>query len=346
MAKKNKFSGQGGLFDDFFNEPEVDGQSLTVEPPKPKAEAKPAPAEKPAPKPEPKPEPEPKPAEPEQPTRGLRYMSFGSGSSGNCSYVGTPEGGILIDAGIEVEKVMESLDANGVTPEMVKAICLTHDHCDHVRHVYAIVRKYKHIRVYCTMKLMNGMLRRHKISNRIKDYQELIFQETPFKIGALRLTPFVVPHDGTDNFGFFIEYGTQKMAIATDLGHIGPRAHHYISQSQYVVLESNYDREMLDAGYYPAYLKNRIRATNGHLDNEDAANFVASICKQGVLKYLFLCHLSNDNNTPEIARKVMTTALLGAGVSVGDGSDALSERGKDIQLVILPRYDCSSLYIF
>ena len=77
----------------------------------------------------------------------LRFISFGSGSSGNCSYVGTENGGVLIDAGVDYEKVFDTLRANGVTPNMVKGVCLTHDHSDHIRYAYGIARKYNHIRI-------------------------------------------------------------------------------------------------------------------------------------------------------------------------------------------------------
>ncbi|MDE6805550.1 MAG: MBL fold metallo-hydrolase, partial [Muribaculaceae bacterium] len=103
-------------------------------------------------------------------TRVINYMSFGSGSSGNCSYVGTRHGGFLIDAGVKAEDVMMTLKANGVRMENVKGILLTHDHSDHVKYAYTLLRANKHMRLFCTNRVLNGVLRRHGISKRIKDY--------------------------------------------------------------------------------------------------------------------------------------------------------------------------------
>lgn len=277
-------------------------------------------------------------------TPALRFMSFGSGSSGNCSYVGTENGGILVDAGVDYENVIEKLRLNGVTPNMIKGVCLTHDHSDHIRYAYAICRKYKHIRIYCTNRALNGILKRHNVSRRIKEYHQPIFKEIPFKLGDLTVTAFDVPHDGLDNVGFFIEYGESKFAIATDLGEVTVRAHHYMSQADFLVIEANYDLEMLENGTYAEYLKNRIKLRTGHLDNEDTARFVSEIYTEK-LRNIFLCHLSNDNNTPDKAVSVVKAALEAKGVTVGTAQGAPEDYDKDVQLMALPRYDCSPWFM-
>ena len=274
----------------------------------------------------------------------MRFISFGSGSSGNCSYVGTETSGILVDAGVDVDKVFATLAQNGVMPSMVKGLCLTHDHGDHIRYAYKISRKYKHIRIYCTPRVLNGILRRHNISRRIKDYQEPIFKEIPFTLAGMKITAFEVSHDGSDNAGFMIEYDDNKFVLATDLGCISDRADFYMKQANYLMIESNYDAGMLDKGTYPEYLKNRIRAANGNLDNKIASSFVADNYSSE-LKYIFLCHLSHDNNTPEIAKQEMVSALAAKGVTVGEGEGSLSDRTKDVQLVALPRFDPSSWFV-
>ena len=277
-------------------------------------------------------------------TPALYFMSFGSGSSGNCSYVGTDNGGILIDAGVDYETVFEKLRLNGVTPNMVKGVCLTHDHSDHIRFAYGIARKYKHIRIYCTNRSLNGILKRHNVSRRIKEYHQPIFKEIPFKLGDLTITPFEVPHDGLDNVGFFVEHGESKFVAATDLGEVTARARHYMSQADFLMIEANYDLEMLENGSYPEHLKNRIKLSTGHLDNADTARFIDEIYSQK-LRYIFLCHLSNDNNTPEKAVSAVRSALEGKGVSVGDAMGAIEDYDKDVQLMALPRYDCSPWFI-
>lgn len=274
----------------------------------------------------------------------LQFASFGSGSSGNCSYLGDDNGGVLIDAGVDPEHVFDSLRRNGVSPSMVKGIVLTHDHSDHVRYAYGIVRRYKHIRIYCTPRMMNGILRHHNISRRIKEYQEPVFKEIPFKVAQFKFTAFETSHDATDNMGFMVEADGKRFVVATDMGVITERAEHYMSQAEYLMIESNYDLEMLNGGKYPEYLKNRVRGEKGHLDNTVAAQFVASHYSPQ-LKYVFLCHLSNDNNTPEIALQCMRQALEGAGATVGDASNSTEMRQRDVQLYALPRYDTSTWFV-
>lgn len=276
---------------------------------------------------------------------GLAFISLGSGSSGNCSYIGTTQSGVLIDAGVDPQNVFDELRRNGISRDAVKGVVLTHDHQDHVRYVYKIVRDYnKQARIYCTMRLMNGMLRRHNISRRVKDYQVPIWLETPFKLCGMEFTAFETSHDGTDNMGFSIQMGNQNFVVATDMGVITPRAEYYMEQAHYLMIESNYDRTMLDTGRYPEFLKARVRGPKGHLDNEVAAQFVAQHYHLG-LKWLFLCHLSNDNNTPEQALRTMRSALEQRGLTVGDASNAPDQRTRDVQLYALPRYDASPFFI-
>ena len=274
----------------------------------------------------------------------MRFISFGSGSSGNCSYVGTETQGVLIDAGIDGEKVFKALAANGITPDMVKGVILTHDHGDHVRYAYSIARHNKHIHIFCTPRVLNGIFRRHSISRRLKEVHVAIFKEIPFTLAGMQFTAFDVSHDGTDNAGFFVEYGSQRFAIATDLGCITDRARFYMTQADYLMIEANYDAAMLDGGKYPEYLKNRIRAANGHLDNKVTAEFVASECDER-LRYVFLCHLSNDNNTPEIARHEVCAALEAKGRTTTDGEGLPDADSDSVTVVALPRFETSRRYI-
>ncbi len=275
----------------------------------------------------------------------LLFISFGSGSSGNCAYIGDYKTGFLIDAGVDVKKVLDSLKENNIPIEAVKGICLTHDHGDHIRYAYAFLRKNKHMALYCTPKTLNGILRRHNVSRRIKDYHKPFYKEIPFTIGEYTLTAFDVSHDGTDNMGFFIERDNHHFAIATDLGCITTRADFYMRQADYLMIESNYDKQMLIDGAYPEYLKARILADNGHLDNTVAAQFIADSYRPE-LKYVFLCHLSNDNNTPDLALTAVRNALTAKNITVGDGSESLEARNADIQLIALPRFDNSPLFVF
>lgn len=275
----------------------------------------------------------------------LHYISFGSGSSGNSCYIGTDRGGVIVDAGVPADMIENVLRIHGISMRKVRGLLLTHDHSDHVRYSYNLLRKNKHLSLYCTPRVLNGLLRRHSISKRIKEYHVPVFKEIPFKVGDFEVTAFDVPHDGSDNMGFSIEFMDRRFVLATDLGEITERARYYMSRANYLVIEANYDSEMLRVGRYPEYLKARIRAGNGHLDNVKTAEFVSEIANPE-LKYVFLCHLSQDNNTPAIAVKTVKEALMARGLKVGGANETASDRSADIQLMALPRFDATRRFIF
>ena len=283
---------------------------------------------------------------PESPSdRRIFYQSFSSGSSGNSCYLGTPAGGILIDAGVRDDAVQTMLRSNGISMDKVKGILLTHDHNDHVRYAYKLLRNNKHIKLLCSHRVLNGLLRHHNISNRIKDYHVPIFKEIPFRVGDFEVTAFEVPHDGSDNMGFSVAYGGRNFVLATDMGEVSARARHYISQANYLVIEANYDRWMLDNGRYPEHLKTRILTSHGHMDNVETARFLTEVVRPE-LSHIFLCHLSKENNTPEKARGVVEEALMAMGKKVGTGEETLADREADVQLVVLPRLEPTRLYVF
>ncbi len=275
----------------------------------------------------------------------LYYISLGSGSSGNSCYIGTDREGIVVDAGVRADKIEEMLEVNGVPMSRVKALLLTHDHSDHVRYSYNLLRNNRHISLYCTPRVLNGLLRRHSISRRIKEYHTPVFKEIPFSIGEFDITAFEVPHDGSDNMGFSIEFHGRRFVLATDLGAVTERARHYMSRANYLVIEANYDSDMLSTGPYPEYLKARIRTANGHLDNSDTARFLQEIINPE-LRYIFLCHLSKDNNTPAKALKAVRNALESKGVTVGTASETIADRKADVQLMALPRFDATHCFVF
>ena len=277
----------------------------------------------------------------------MRFISFGSGSSGNCAYIGDNHSGVLIDAGVDPAHVAGELRRQGISMDKVRGIILTHDHGDHTRYAYNILRNYRHMLLYATPKAFNGMLRRHSVSRRIKDYHKPIYKEIAFHIDNLSITAFEVMHDGSDNVGFLIstDDNASKFVVVTDIGSVSERAHFYMSQATALMLESNYDATMLRNGHYPEYLKARIAADNGHLDNAEASRWLRENYTPQ-LRHVFLCHLSNDKNTPDIALELSRQALLEAGAeTVGDGTMSIESRQAPVQLVALPRFDPSPMYI-
>lgn len=273
------------------------------------------------------------------------FQSFGSGSSGNCCFVGTANGGLLIDAGIREDAVEMILKSNGIGMNKIKGILLTHDHNDHVKYAYKFLRNYKGISLFCTNRVMNGILRHHNVSRRIKDFHIPVFKEIPFKVGDFEVTAFETSHDGTDNMGFSLNYQGRNFVLATDMGVVTPRARHYISRANHLVIEANYDLQMLVEGRYPEYLKARIRTATGHMQNEETADFLKEIYSPA-LRHIFLCHLSKENNTPSKALIAVRNSLESIGLKVGNGDESLEDRGSDVSLVVLPRTEPSRWHIF
>ena len=275
----------------------------------------------------------------------IYYFSMGSGSSGNSCYLGNSLGGVIIDAGVKADEILMMLTSNGIDIKNVKGVLLTHDHADHVKYIYTLLRNHKHLRVFCTNRILNGLLRRHSISKRIKEYHVPIFKEIPFNINGFEITAFEVPHDGSDNMGFSIEFNDRRFVLATDMGTVSDRARHYISNANYLVMEANYDLDMLRKGHYPEYLKARIQTERGHMDNVHTAAFLAETITDK-LSHIFLCHLSQDNNTPQIALKTIREALEKAGKKVGNAENTIDDRNADVQLMALPRYGATRLFVF
>lgn len=270
----------------------------------------------------------------------INYISFGSGSSGNSCYIGNRQGGLIVDAGVDADKIADALRINGISMQHVKGLCLTHDHSDHVRYAYKLLRTNKHLRLYCTHRVLNAILRRHNISKLIKNYHVPVFKEFAFEVAGFTITAFDVPHDAADNAGFCFDYGGRRFVMATDLGMVSDRARHYMSTANFLMIEANYDLQMLRCGPYPEYLKARIQTERGHLDNEDTARFLGEIATKE-LRYVFLCHLSKDNNTPQKALEVVGSALRDKGLRVGDCTESIADREADLNLMALPRFQAS-----
>lgn len=287
----------------------------------------------------------PQPLDDIKPVDKVIFISLGSGSSGNCAYLGNRHEGILIDAGVDNKRVESELSRLGIPMSAIRGILLTHDHGDHIRYAYSLLRRRQDIALLCTPRALGGLLRRHSISRRIKDYHRPIYKEIPFTVAGFEVTAFEVDHDGTDNAGFHITRGTLALTIATDLGHIGERADFYLRRATCIVLESNYDLDMLRRGSYPEYLKARIMAGNGHMDNADTARYLAEIYTPS-LTHVFLCHLSHDNNTPEIALATVRASLVARGITPGDGSNSPQAQAAPLQLQALPRFESSDPVTF
>lgn len=264
----------------------------------------------------------------------LKFMSLASGSSGNCYYLGTDGYGILIDAGIGIRTIKRTLKENSIPFETIIGLFVTHDHADHIKAAGCLGEKYC-IPVYTTERILDGMNRSYCMTEKLYSARRAIVKDVPFVLRDFVVTPFEVPHDGTDNVGFLVEYKGLTFAFATDLGHVPASVAGYLRRANYLVIEANYDQEMLDHGNYPYHLKHRISNLYGHMCNADTAEFLAGIVSPE-LKYIFLCHLSRENNHPELAYKTVEYRLRQEGAAVG----------RDVQLVALKRNHPSEVYLF
>jgi len=235
------------------------------------------------------------------------FQSIGSGSSGNSYYIQTNEGAIMIDAGIAERRLRKLTQQYGMTLGKVAAVLVTHHHIDHVRALAGLNQK-ENIPVYMTEETKKGIFINRHITKkpRLEDITTFYWGNT-FRLLDMNITPFSVPHDSRDNSGFLITHDSVRLCIVTDCGHWTDEIESHVSQATHLVLESNYDPLMLARGPYPLILQDRIRGDNGHLSNPQAAEVIARHCQH--LKTIWLCHLSEKNNKPELALDSAMQAL-------------------------------------
>ena len=236
----------------------------------------------------------------------FNFCSLYSGSSGNCLLIQTSDTKILIDAGESAKKISTALSSMDIDPTQIDAILVTHEHSDHVRGLGTFSKKYD-IPVFANSKTWDAMPEQSsKISeNNMKKFTI----EENFEIGDLKIHPFKIPHDAANPCGFNIFYNDTKISIATDLGHITSNIAHKLEDSKFILLESNYDPEILKCSAYPYLLKRRIAGPNGHLPNSDAGKIVSFLMNSG-LESVMLGHLSRENNFPELAYKTVVDTLI------------------------------------
>ena len=263
----------------------------------------------------------------------LKFISFGSGSSGNCYYLYTETDGLLIDAGIGVRTLKKHFKNYGLQITNVHHLLITHDHADHIKSVGSISNDYS-VSVYTTHAVHNGIENNYCVRKKINNgCVKVIEKDQTFQLGDFKVTPFEVPHDSSDNVGYKIEHDGIIFVLMTDIGHITDDMHKYIGEANYLVIEANHDEEMLINGPYPEHLKIRISGPNGHLSNSECGNALAEYATPD-LKHVWLCHLSEENNHPVLAQKTIETTLRAHGIVAG----------VDFKLEVLKRKIPSEIY--
>ncbi len=258
----------------------------------------------------------------------FQFCSLYSGSSGNCSFVQTDTTKILIDAGQSSKKIEEALVSLNIEPSSIDGILITHEHSDHTKGLGIFSKKYN-VPVYANDETWNAMEKqKEKVS--LTNIKSFDFSE--FSIGDINIRPFAIPHDAANPCGFNLYHDNKKMSIATDIGHIEKSVIDSLSDSSFLLLEANYEPEVLKYSRYPYLLKSRISGPNGHLSNEDAGKVISYLTSKG-LNNAMLGHLSNENNFPELAYKTVVEQLIKNNISSDNIHLSVAKRYKPSQII-------------
>jgi phosphoribosyl 1,2-cyclic phosphodiesterase len=236
----------------------------------------------------------------------MRYVSFASGSSGNCGLLRGGGVSLLVDAGISLKRIRACLADEGMELSDLDGVLVTHEHSDHVSGL-GMLCKYTSLPMYMSGGTARALQRTGKCAGACIFPLEA---GMPLCLGELRIIAFDTSHDAAEPFGYRVEGEGGGLAIVTDLGYVPRTLRVAIAGCRAAVVEANYDLDMLRNGPYPLHLKRRIQGNYGHLENEDAAELCAFLAEKGAEK-LLLAHLSKENNLPDLARVTVSRRLGG-----------------------------------
>lgn len=239
----------------------------------------------------------------------MEISVLASGSKGNCTYIGTNNTKILIDAGISAIKITRKLEEINIDPNKLDGILITHTHVDHVNGLRVFIKKY-HTKLYITQSIYEDLTQQMVIEN-----YEIIPKE--FLIGDINITMIKVSHDVPDANGFILESNGKSIVYITDTGYINIKYHKLLSNKNLYVMESNHDVQMLMEGKYPYHLKQRILGDKGHLSNSDSAKYLSKFIGENTNKVI-LIHLSEDNNTENLAVQSLSNKLTKKKINIDE----------------------------
>ncbi len=236
----------------------------------------------------------------------FKFCSLYSGSSGNSLFIETQNTKLLIDAGVSSKKIENALNDINIDPSTLDGILVTHEHVDHVQGLGTLSKKFD-LPVFVNQETLDAM---PKQKDKISEKNVKTFKiSDKFEIGDLEIKPFSIPHDAANPCGFNIWKDNKKISIATDIGHMTNPILKSLEESLFIMLEANYDPEVLRCSPYPFTLKSRIAGPTGHLPNEMAGKTISHLLKSG-LKNAMLGHLSKQSNFPELAYKTVVDELI------------------------------------
>ena len=244
----------------------------------------------------------------------IKFCPLFSSSSGNSVYVGTSESGVLIDVGRTAKQTTEMLKRAGIAENAVKAVIITHEHDDHVHGLDVFARKYD-LPVYGAAGTLLALKSKNIITPRHRD---IVADDSGFEVGGLYIEPFRTSHDCADGRGYVITAadGVTKVAVCTDTGYVSGNILSAITGCRLVYIESNHDVAMLRTGEYPYSLQQRILSNVGHLSNDACSDALRALVNKGTTRFV-LAHLSEKNNTPQLAYETATAALEEMGALEG-----------------------------
>ncbi len=261
------------------------------------------------------------------------FRCFASGSSGNCYYLGSRNEGILIDAGISARTIRSNLMQMGLDFRNIMGVLVTHDHADHIRAVGTVGERF-HVPIYGTELIHEGIDNNYGMMEKLRTSRKFYELGKPFTLCGMTINTFPISHDSTACVSYVIDFEGTRFMLATDVGCVDQTLEQYVETANHLVIEANHDEQLLLNGPYPSYLKARILSDKGHMSNTICAQLLAEHHSDR-LKNVWLCHLSKENNDPEVAYQTVKDGLQDAGVQVG----------KDLNLVALERLTPSPIYI-
>jgi phosphoribosyl 1,2-cyclic phosphodiesterase len=238
------------------------------------------------------------------------FCTIASGSKGNAAILSYGSTNLLIDAGISCRRLTEELKKFDIKLSDLSAVIVTHEHSDHIKGIKTLYHRtaipiYMSVGTACSVEASHPFI--HKAAG-------VFYAGDQFEIGEIGVETFSTPHDAADSVGFRFYTGHSTLGYATDLGHITPEIKGKLMGTECLCIESNHDLFSLLQGPYPEFLKRRILGRRGHLSNDDCADLVADAVRHGARR-ITLCHLSDQNNTPELAVKATMGVLEALDIS-------------------------------
>ena len=220
----------------------------------------------------------------------MKFASLGSGSKGNATIIDTENGCLMIDCGFSIKETARRLERVGKSPQDISAILVTHEHSDHWKGVLPFASKFS-IDVYATA----GCYRAVNVSSSTSKLRKVICSHSEFMINNVHVLPIPVPHDANEPVQYIFSYDQYRLGILTDVGNITPYIVEQYNNCSGLLVEANHDIELLQAGAYPKFLKDRVAGQWGHLNNHQTASLLSAIDQQSIQK-LVIGHISESNN--------------------------------------------------